>query len=411
MRAMSSTSPTCLVVHSPQRADAIPSSSILKSGSRHFSVIQKSCDAHGIDCIGILDMLHDEVDVSELSERIVHADLIIADLVGLSNGLKLAMKQRTHIEPNASLIISIEESDKDLIETEKVFPPDYRYLNEKSFPGKKLAGFSELIDKKLLDFLQGRIAHGHSDTKEKVIQSSADRQMSFKDLIKLAEKAKSNGDIPRAKRLFRVAQFLNDQDVNITQRLCLVTYKENESSEKALKDAFEIIQHLHPEQSDDPETIGLSGAIFKRLYEVTKEEKYFQKSLLFYNKGYEINRNYYNGINLAFSYNRSAALIAKNKEQATRDYEKAKAIRKEVLDVCLNIVKEPGFESRDDKNWVYLTLAEAYLGFKMEPEYILAAKRAKYYSEGVFDRYSFERQCIRLLNYLNEYKAKYQDQA
>lgn len=407
---MSNDRMTCLILGNPSGQAPERTESVFQFDKGYLKAIQDVCSNIGIDCITVLDLLHPEVTLSELHNSIQSTDILLVELLGLSNELVSLLRQRKEVKSATTIFISTENSNESDWEGDRIFPPDYVLSDGGLTVDEKQVQFADWIREKLIRItgLQPSPGRNRLVSTDKELEDK--RPESFEDFLKLAEQAKSNGDFSRAKALFSVARFLNDQDHWIIQRLCLVTYKRDDSSVKALEEARGIIDALEPKKSEDPETIGLCGAINKRLFEATANKKYFDESLWFYNRGYEVKKDYYNGINLAFTYNRRAAKLAESKAQATKDFKRAETIRKDVLAICLAIVDEPGFESRDDKNWVYLTLAEAYLGFKMEPEYILAVKRAKYYSEGVFDRYSFERQSIRLLNYLNEYQAKYQDQ-
>ena len=48
---------------------------------------------------------------------------------------------------------------------------------------------------------------------------------------------------------------------------------------EALKEALQILSQLNLDTTTDPETLGLAGAIYKRLWEELNEMEYLDKSI------------------------------------------------------------------------------------------------------------------------------------
>src|SRR5205823_1570511 len=91
------------------------------------------------------------------------------------------------------------------------------------------------------------------------------------------------------------------EDPYILQRLALATYKSKLPTEKdALLEADGILHKLNPITSNDTETLGLWGAVHKRLWDLTKDQKYLDDAIRAYERGFYIKNDYYNGINYAF---------------------------------------------------------------------------------------------------------------
>ena len=65
---------------------------------------------------------------------------------------------------------------------------------------------------------------------------------------------------------------------------------------------------LDPRASNDPETLGLWGAVHKRLFDLTGERAALDAAVFAHEKGFYLKTDYYNGINLAFLLNVRAAL-------------------------------------------------------------------------------------------------------
>lgn len=409
---------TCFVLHGfGEEADGIAKNSLLTQHEYHRA-IQSVCDELNVTCFSTVDVLHSETTTSEIFRLIYEADIVVTVLSALNPSLSYAMGIRQERKPNKTVFLSHELLPSPFDVGNIVLQLGYCHEKDKGVDFKRLGNFELELRAKM----KSMVSHEQVLGKQKknlsdeswnrgFLKFLEERKMqgpgSFGVFKKIAEDAKSAEQYDHAKALFQVARLLDNTTPKITQRLCLVTYKENEESMAALLEARGVIHELGPRTSDDAETLGLCGAIYKRMYELSQDKRDFEESLWFYNRGYTKAKDYYNGINVVFLYTKSAAQIKTKKDDAVRDFERANDIRREVLSMCNEIVQSLDFEKRDDKNWVYLTMAEAYLGLNNEQEFYLAQRRAEYYSEGVFDRYIFERQCIRLLEFIEEYNLRF----
>jgi hypothetical protein len=72
-----------------------------------------------------------------------------------------------------------------------------------------------------------------------------------------------------------------------------------------------------PQQSDDPETLGLSGAFDKRLFELTSDRAYLDQAIRSCERGFGVKRNHCSGINVACRYGLRANLQAPRARDAT----------------------------------------------------------------------------------------------
>jgi tetratricopeptide (TPR) repeat protein len=158
---------------------------------------------------------------------------------------------------------------------------------------------------------------------EKRQQKKAEEGESLASIIDAAEAAKGRKDFPEAIRLFQkaidtelAAKKGTDQekkpDLFLAQRLALVTYKNGETRDAdgnidkeqaiaALGEAEQILgRYCAPKISTDPETLGLSGAINKRLFDLSEGLEYLDRAIALYERGFYVKQDYYNGINVAF---------------------------------------------------------------------------------------------------------------
>jgi len=77
--------------------------------------------------------------------------------------------------------------------------------------------------------------------------------------------------------------------LRVGHRLALNTYKDLDlPTDKKLQDALEILQNIEDLQTTkDQETLGLAGAIYKRRWELTAQQRDLETSLAYYDRGYQ----------------------------------------------------------------------------------------------------------------------------
>jgi tetratricopeptide (TPR) repeat protein len=194
---------------------------------------------------------------------------------------------------------------------------------------------------------------------------------------KAAEEAAKNGIEDAAER---------PEDHYLIQRLALVTYKSKQPSPRsALKEARDLLLTLDPATSNDTETLGLWGAVHKRLWDATDELGHLNEAVRGYERGFYLRNDYYNGINFAYLLNlratRAAELAAAAEPleatahwaSAIADFVQAERVRREVISICeqwLAANPLPDEKASEDvksahietRYWVVATKAEAYLG-------------------------------------------------
>jgi hypothetical protein len=170
-------------------------------------------------------------------------------------------------------------------------------------------------------------------------------------------------------------------DPYLHQRLVLATYKAKQPTElAALDEALRLLAPLQPEVSNDPETVGLAGAIEKRLFDQGRGSEHLDRAIRYYGRGYYLREDRYNGINLAYLLTLRAdkAPDASDNERIA-DLVWANRIRREVLALCerklpairehrRKLVESEGFQAGqhsrelEQEFWCLATKAEACFG-------------------------------------------------
>ena len=142
----------------------------------------------------------------------------------------------------------------------------------------------------------------------------------------------------------------------VTQQLAFAIYKAKKPNETiALQKALEVIMTLAPNTSLDLETLGITGAIYKRLYKVNNNFDYLEEAIKMYQRGYTIRNDYYTGENYA------NCLLFKTKKEGISAEEtiylqfSSKKIYSEIIDLLLTEIKKSEIDY-----WMYATLSTSY---------------------------------------------------
>ncbi|RPI47274.1 MAG: patatin family protein [Betaproteobacteria bacterium] len=164
-------------------------------------------------------------------------------------------------------------------------------------------------------------------------------------------------------------------NVRIAQKLALCTYKDPDlAADSKLDDAECILQAADDlKTTKDQETLGLAGAIYKRKWELTAQERHLETSLAFYYRGYEqgVAPDYgYTGINAAFVLDLLADLESVESQPtplvaatATRR-SLAQRIRQEIVQTLPGLANQPDNAWLAGTWWFLATLGEACFGLE-----------------------------------------------
>src|SRR3954453_328828 len=224
----------------------------------------------------------------------------------------------------------------------------------------------------------------------------ADEEVDAEDCLALAKLLKNDKDFGLAKQLLGTArqrklpERLNSGVArNLRHQHALCTYKDGDTAtEPALDAALEILGSDPTDSLDtstDQETLGITGAIHKRKWEIDGDPRHLHRSLSYYERGLECGfaDNGYTAVNAAFVLDLLAMEEAEGADSehqsvaadALRD--KAKKIRRDVLTKASELLN--GAERvRLAANWWFLaTVAEAHFGlgeFEQAGEWLLKGK-------------------------------------
>jgi hypothetical protein len=374
--------PTCFVVMGFGKKTDYPTGRILDLDKSYTYIIKPAAKAAGYECTRADEIQHAGNINVPMYQQLLSADVVIADVSTYNANAFYELGVRHALKPHTTITIA---------EDKIVFPFDvaqiairkYHHLGEGIDFGEvermradlqtaiTVVGATAACDSPVYTFLHDlqppaflNAASGTA-TSSAGFQEEAASQPTVRALMDQADAAFKRRDFVTAKSLLGVVLTIKPMDSYVTQKLVLATYKsELPSLEAALNEALAILESLRPATSTDAETLGLYGAIQKRLWSVTGGAPHLDKAIWAHEKGFNLRNDYYNGINLAFLLNVRAALkMATEPAEAIADFVVAQRARRQVQAVCEALLASAVMRKGADEYWIRATLAEVYVGF------------------------------------------------
>jgi hypothetical protein len=390
-----------------------------------YAIIKEAVETAGLRCIRADEIVHAGTIDVPMYQQLLQSDLVIADLSTYNVNAAFELGVRYGLRPCATIIVA-EEGFKNPFDVGHIVIRRYKHLGEdigakeaKRFRDDLKQAITDILakgetDSPVYTFLpdltppcakpaigaggallsppapvSGAVsgtAAGTTPVTNPVPEMIALSAVSFglESLIAAAEpesepdetlpqtaKAKleqaqamlAAGDFSAASMLFQEVRKERPNDHFIIHQLALTTYKSKlPNPEAALNEASNILRTLDPATTNDPETLGLWGAIHKRLWEIKHLPADLSESIEAYARGFFLKQDHYNGINLAFLLELRAlnSFKAGEQEDGITDSVLSQRIRRRVINYAEPLLdKDHGPEKR---YWVLATLWEASVG-------------------------------------------------
>jgi hypothetical protein len=342
-------------------------------------IIKKAVEAAGLECIRADDVMHSGVIDKPMYELLLTADVVVADLSTSNANAIYELGVRHALRPHTTIVIA-EKGFKFPFDIGHLLVRTYEHLGSgidaeeaEEFRDKLSQAIKELgaksdVDSPVYTFLPDLrkpvVGGGQSMAKAAEMAPPDDQTVSM--LMEMFRTARAASNWGGAKMALAQLRGKLPGDPFVLQQLALATYKEKtDDARGALEEAKKILRELKPETSKDPETLGIWGAIHKRLWELDANADALNVSIDSYGRGFHLKDDYYNGINYAFMLDARAAVSAKEDAMADRVW--AKRVRLRVIEDCEARLKS---EIKDDKGnidgaetfWIQATMVEALLG-------------------------------------------------
>lgn len=306
------------------------------------------------------------IDVSMYS-LLMKADLVIADITTLNPNAIYELGVRHALKPYSTIIMAEEKCripfdlnhSRFLVYKEIGEDLDDKEAHEirEQLKGFVVASEKKEPDSPLYTFLPHISPPTLTDEEyNKIVDEVKGKSENISSLVEQAESFKKQDQFKSAIAIWeRLVDLLPNNDY-VVQQLTLCIYKSKTPNETiALERALDIIKRLSPKNSLDIETLGITGAIYKRLFRLNKNFDYLDEAIYYYNKGYIIQKDYYNGENYA------NCLLLKTKKDGLTDEEVIylkfanKNVRKEIIRII-----ESNLKAGEINFWMYATLSVCY---------------------------------------------------
>ncbi len=346
-------------------------------------IIEPAVVECGLECIRADKIIHSTVIDKPMYEQLLGADLVVADLSTSNANAIYELGVRHALRPHTTIVMA-ESGFKFPFDLSHVSMLLYEHLGQEIGYGEVLR-----VKKALKEKIQHLVENLEVDSPVFLfLPSLADKLSgggalmmaaapapeapavsteSYAELMDLFREAKSEVKAPsdwiKASAFLETLQKMQPNDPYLVQQLALATYKcEIPDKITALRKAEDVLRQLAPETSSDAETVGLWGAIHKRLWEEGHKEADLDQAIRAYERGYYFKTDYYNGINLAFLLNVKASLSTG--DEAVADTVRARRIRRDILEDCERRLNG-GTLGPDDAFWALATKVEAYVGLQL----------------------------------------------
>jgi hypothetical protein len=341
-------------------------------------IIKKAVEAAGLECIRADDVVHAGVIDKPMYELLQGADVVVADLSTSNANAIYELGVRHALRPHTTIVIA-EKNFKFPFDIHSLLIRTYNHLGAgidaeeaEDFREKLKQAIQELAGKKDADspvytFLPTLREPTLGEVKELQSMAAAaapaveDQTVSM--LMKMFRQARKAENWAGAKMALEQLKISLPGDPFVLQQLALATYK---GKPPDLEGAKNILLELQPQTTNDPETLGIWGAIHKRMWELNGSNTAdLEESIRSYGKGFNLKDDYYNGINYAFMLNVRSSVTTG--PESIADFVWAARVRRRVIELVEEQLAKPvkDDEGNDDLEqlfWLRATLIEALIG-------------------------------------------------
>ena len=382
----------------------------------YSSIIKPSVEKAGLKCVRGDEVLESGIIDKSMYALLIHADLVIADITTYNPNAIYELGIRHAAKPFSTIIMK--EKDGNIpfdINHNKTFI--YSHMGEDIGTKESercIKALTNLIievdrsketDSPLFHHIRGVEPYKlPPDEYIQIIKDLADREKSIFALVEKAKIEMTNSNFTDAAKFWKKASEKIENDTYFIQQLALCTYKDTSVNPNiALTDALKIISLLEPEDRNttDPETLGISGAIYKRLWQHNKDTiEYLDRAIEYYKRGFTINQDYYTGENYALCLDLKAEIATDNNERIYLKYS-AKNTRKEIIEIIKKLEYDEDFQIRSDIKWIYATLSHCYFAISDIEKYQLFSEKFMKLKPEQWEIKTFEESLLHLKTLIN----------
>ncbi|XFT03590.1 tetratricopeptide repeat protein (plasmid) [Klebsiella variicola subsp. variicola] len=404
----------CFVVMGFGKKTDFRSGKLLNLDATYNEIIKPAAEELSIKCIRADEIMQSGIIDVEMYKLLLSADIVVAD-ISTSNANAIYELGVRHALKKGTTIIMSEKSAVLHFDLNHIATLQYEHLGDD-------IGCSEArrIKEQLKSLMEAALNETRIDSPvytylpdlntptltakeiKEIVRDSDEVEKEWGGIFNSAEEKLKLGDFSEAKELYQKALEIRPRDEYLIQRLTLCTYKEKTESKSRVMccmDAMVILAALSPDTSNDPETTGMAGAINKYIWMDTKDITFLNKAISFYNRGYTIKKDYYNGENLALCHFEKAKQLRNTENANNKDIVfnevSAERIFSSVLEITEGIIESTNFDERSDVKWVYATAAKAASYLELKEKEDLYSEKFKLLCDNSWDFDTFEENKIK----------------
>lgn len=362
----------CFVIMGFGKKTDYESGRTLDLDATYEAIIKPAVEAANLRCIRADEIIHSGIIDSQMYDMLLRADLVVADISTGNVNAVYELGVRHALRPNSTIIMK-ESKGRLHFDLNHVSTFHYDHLGEdigsrEAIRAKRdlenlirQAILSDKPDSPVYSYIPNLRQPVLSDEQyQELLDETEEFQEKLSDKIQSGNEDMKNSLFDKAVNSFSSANKMKPNEPYIIQQLALATYKSKKPSEiSALIAGLVIINQLSPEESNDPETLGIAGAIYKRLWFTTNDQIQLNLAIQHYGRGFEIRRDYYNGENLATCHDLRSKLQI-DLDEVIYDRIAAKKVRKSIIKILSEIINSSSFDERSDKKWIFATMANCH---------------------------------------------------
>lgn len=343
---------TCFVIMGFGKKTDYPSGRTLDLDKTYKNIIKPVVEKLGYRCIRSDEIQHSGIIDKSMYALLVRAELVIADISTLNPNALYELGIRHAVKPSSTIVLKEDGGGKipfDLDHT-RIFP--YKHLGEdigvddandaKENLEEWIINIKETptVDSPMYEYIEATPPRISDEEFQKIVKELAGKGEHIFAITDQAKALMKSGNFKESSEMWKKASELAPNESYFVQQHALSRYKSKEPDEhKALTNALEIIKNIYNNgDTNDPETLGITGAINRRLYQSTKNEEYLEHAIKAYEKGFKVRADYYNGENYAFCLNLKADIETDSNEKIYWEME-AKKTREKIIETLENISK------------------------------------------------------------------------
>lgn len=370
----------CFVVMGFGKKTDYESGRLLDLDATYEAIIQPAVEGCGYRCIRANEILHSGIIDFQMYEMLLKADLVVADISTGNVNAVYELGVRHALRPFSTIVMK-EKMGKLHFDLDHTSTFMYEHLGDDIGHREARRAQEELsrlikavsedpkTDSPVYTYIPFLKEPSFTDTEfEKILEDAEEDQERFSTFLDAAEEAADASNHIEAMKNFNKLLSMRPDNSYLRQQTALHTYKSKQPSELlALIKALDILEPLDPKKSNDPETLGLTGAIYKRLWKLNKDNKALDLAIHFYERGFILKGDYYNAENAATCYE-TRSFLQTSADQILFDRMSASKIRNKTIEHLLEVIKSESFQERSDKLWIYATLANCHFALGLNSD-------------------------------------------